>query len=259
MRIVSTILYKMETTIPLPLIPAVDLAVGLASGEGLARDQVGYLGCAYFTVGDETVDKILGFLQRHVSMKAYINATAVSDPEALVSLLDAGARILFLQESQLPAVKTYGDRIALAVSSTAATDIPAGGALVILGEGIEGAKAALKKLAVSKASPVFLVADSSNAETALTIAQGTSIIPIIPATKLTANNTSSDGKLSVPEIIASQWTSDRTDKLIPTVVTDEKGIALGLVYSSQESVAESLKTGTGTMEKILLNLESLLI
>jgi phosphoribosyl-ATP pyrophosphohydrolase/phosphoribosyl-AMP cyclohydrolase/histidinol dehydrogenase len=58
----------------------------------------------------------------------------------------------------------------------------------------------------------------------------------------------SQGKLSVAEIIAASWISDRADKLIPTVVTDEREISLGLVYSSQESLAESFKTGTGVYQ-----------
>lgn len=75
-----------------------------------------------------------------------------------------------------------------------------------------------------------------------------SAIPIFPATKLTISNTPSSGQVSIPELLAGEWVSDRTDKLVPTVVTDERGIALGLVYSSQESFAESLKTGTGVYQ-----------
>jgi len=39
--------------------------------------------------------------------------------------------------------------------------------------------------------------------------------------------------------------SDRPDGLWPTVVVDERGSALGLVYSSPESVAQAIETGTG--------------
>jgi phosphoribosyl-ATP pyrophosphohydrolase / phosphoribosyl-AMP cyclohydrolase / histidinol dehydrogenase len=54
--------------------------------------------------------------------------------------------------------------------------------------------------------------------------------------------------VSVPLLISTSWVSDRADKLVPTVVTDESGVALGLVYSSQKSVAETLKTGTGVYQ-----------
>ncbi|KAI9853208.1 MAG: trifunctional histidinol dehydrogenase [Vezdaea acicularis] len=42
--------------------------------------------------------------------------------------------------------------------------------------------------------------------------------------------------------------SDRDDGLIPTIVTNELGVALGLVYSSKASVEESLKTGRGVYQ-----------
>ena len=39
--------------------------------------------------------------------------------------------------------------------------------------------------------------------------------------------------------------TDRPDGLYATVVCDECGVALGLVYSSQESICESIQTGRG--------------
>jgi phosphoribosyl-ATP pyrophosphohydrolase / phosphoribosyl-AMP cyclohydrolase / histidinol dehydrogenase len=40
-------------------------------------------------------------------------------------------------------------------------------------------------------------------------------------------------------------TYDRKSGLYPTTVADERGVALGLVYSNKESIAEALKTGAG--------------
>lgn len=74
-----------------------------------------------------------------------------------------------------------------------------------------------------------------------------SAIPLIPVSELTFGEGSAD-MVSVPELIGKLWNSDRPDKLLPTVVTDESGVALGLVYSSQESLAETLKTGTGVYQ-----------
>ena len=42
--------------------------------------------------------------------------------------------------------------------------------------------------------------------------------------------------------------TDRPDGLYATVVVDERGHALGLVYSSPESIAESIRTGTGVYQ-----------
>ncbi len=42
--------------------------------------------------------------------------------------------------------------------------------------------------------------------------------------------------------------SDRNDGLWPTVVTDERGVALGLCWSSRESVREAIRSGRGTYQ-----------
>jgi phosphoribosyl-ATP pyrophosphohydrolase/phosphoribosyl-AMP cyclohydrolase/histidinol dehydrogenase len=52
-------------------------------------------------------------------------------------------------------------------------------------------------------------------------------------------------KQSAAEILAKMTVSDRQDGLIPTVVCDMQGIALGLVYSSKESVIAAIEQGKG--------------
>jgi len=54
-----------------------------------------------------------------------------------------------------------------------------------------------------------------------------------------------EGKLNLGQTFMSTVVSDRADGLFPTVVVDEQGISLGLVYSSLDSVVESFKTGKG--------------
>ncbi|KAG0206963.1 trifunctional histidinol dehydrogenase [Mortierella sp. GBA30] len=54
-----------------------------------------------------------------------------------------------------------------------------------------------------------------------------------------------DGKLNLGEAFMATVTSDRPDGLFPTIVVDEQGISLGLVYSSLESVVESFRTRKG--------------
>ena len=52
------------------------------------------------------------------------------------------------------------------------------------------------------------------------------------------------GKLSLADAFAAPLISDRPDGLWPTVVVNESGQALGLAYSSPESLSKSLHTGT---------------
>lgn len=233
----------METTIPLPLIPSLDLASQPYFETGLPRKQLSHLGSIFFVAKNETFDLVFDFLKGHTAVRTFVNAAALEESDIL-SLLDAGARCVFVKEEQAALLEKYGDRIGLAATS-AAPKVPAGGALIDLA----ASKALLKSFVDQKTSPVFLVTpEGSKAQETVTVAQELGVVPIVPATALTTENKDTDGKLSIPAIIGSQWASDRPDKLIPTVVTDERGVALGLVYSSQESISESLKTSTGVYQ-----------
>ena len=237
---------KMETTIPLPLIPSLDLASQPYFETGLPRKQLSHLGSIFFVAKTETFDLVFEFLKGHTAVRTFVNAAALEESDIL-SLLDAGARCVFVKEEQVASLEKYGDRIGL-VATSAASKVPAGGALIDF-EDAAASKALLKSFVDQKTSPVFLVTpEESKAQETVTIAQELGVVPIVPATALTMENKDTDGKLSVPAIIGSQWASDRADKLIPTVVTDERGVALGLVYSSQESISESLKTSTGVYQ-----------
>ncbi len=54
--------------------------------------------------------------------------------------------------------------------------------------------------------------------------------------------------LDLGDAISAPLVSDREDGLFPTVVSDEQGVALGLVYSSHQSIRESVRTQTGTYQ-----------
>ncbi len=53
------------------------------------------------------------------------------------------------------------------------------------------------------------------------------------------------GRLGLAEAFAAPLTSDRPDGLWPTVVVDERGIALGLCFSDLESLIAALEQGQG--------------
>lgn len=56
------------------------------------------------------------------------------------------------------------------------------------------------------------------------------------------------GRLELADAFAAPLHSDRSDGLWPTVVTDEHGVALGLTYSSAESLRQALETGRGVYQ-----------
>ena len=53
------------------------------------------------------------------------------------------------------------------------------------------------------------------------------------------------GRMDLGEALAAPLVSDRPDGLFPTVVCDERGVALGLVYSSRESIVTAVAERRG--------------
>lgn len=70
------------------------------------------------------------------------------------------------------------------------------------------------------------------------------VIFVIPDVQLTLGETSAT-QLNIADIFLAPIKSDRPDGLFPTVVSSETGHTLGLVYSSEASVKESIITGKG--------------
>jgi phosphoribosyl-ATP pyrophosphohydrolase / phosphoribosyl-AMP cyclohydrolase / histidinol dehydrogenase len=236
----------METTLPLPFLPSVDLGKGASESEnGLTRKQLSYLGCVHFEASRENIDTLLQFLQKHFSIEAFVDVTAFESTEDIVTILDAGARKVFVKSTQLEALSKFAERVIPLVEVqdiSSAAKYPNG---VYIASA--NTKELLDNLKGAKVSPIFIAASPEDLESSTTLAKEYPVIPIIPATSLTIG-TPSEGLVSVDALIGESWTSDREDKLVPTVVTDERGIALGLVYSSRESLAESIKTGTGVYQ-----------
>ena len=56
------------------------------------------------------------------------------------------------------------------------------------------------------------------------------------------------GRLDLADAIMAPLVSDRPDGLWPSVVVDERGTALGLVYSSRESIREAVRRRMGVYQ-----------
>ena len=70
---------------------------------------------------------------------------------------------------------------------------------------------------------------------------------VLPQSQLTLESTS-DSKLNIADAFLAPVTSDRSDGLFPTIVSSHTGQTLGLVYSSFESVKESIISGKGVYQ-----------
>ncbi|KAF9055388.1 histidine biosynthesis trifunctional-protein [Hymenopellis radicata] len=98
-------------------------------------------------------------------------------------------------------------------------------------------------------SDIYFLSTGSNAPSKLSIRQllGIKATLVIPSAQLTPGPSSS-AKINVADAFMAPLSSDRPDGLFPTVVCSETGQALGLVYSSTESVKESILTGKGVYQ-----------
>lgn len=241
----------METTLPLPFLVSVAIPPGLAGTEGLSREEVSCLGTVFLEVTPKNLDKIQHFLGQHnAEFLPFLDVTQLESKDDVLTLLDAGARKVFVKPDQLAEYTEYGSRVAPVVSKVNALNSASEHGLLIadfdhstceVGTFMEEARA--KKVQNLFIKPV----EGATLEHFIDVAAQIGAVPILPSTGLTTAKEASS-KLSVSKILCSTWSSDRPDKLIPTVVCDENGIALGLVYSSEESVGEALRTQTGVYQ-----------
>ncbi|KAI0975451.1 histidinol dehydrogenase [Xylaria arbuscula] len=241
----------METILPLPFLVSVAVPPGLASSEGLSREEVSCLGCVFFDATSNNLDKLLRLLQKHnAELHTFFDVSALESRDDIVSLLDHGARKVFVQPERLPDFSEYGERIVPVV--TKVNDITGAEKQLLLKDfdsrncDVAGFLASSK---VEKLPALFInpVADTVY-EHFVDICSQVKAIPVLPSTELTTKKDEAEKKLYIPKLFSTSWKTDRPDKLLPTVVCDERGVALGLVYSSEESVAESLRTQTGVYQ-----------
>ncbi|KAJ4271590.1 trifunctional histidinol dehydrogenase [Fusarium torreyae] len=233
----------METTLPLPFLVSITSPNEQAANDGLSRQEVALLGAPFY----ETASKDWG--RSSAGTNVHMDATSLSNPDDVVALLDGGVRTIFVPSETYLEYTEYGARVIPAVSTLDLSAATENGLLVKdfdvsssdINMFIQDAQAKKIKSLYLKPTP------KTDIEKFMEVAKKSSAIPIIPSTGLTTDKNDSS-RLSLSKVIASYWKSDRSDGLIPTVVTDDAGIALGLAYTSEESILEALRTQTGVYQ-----------
>ncbi|KAG5919251.1 imidazoleglycerol-phosphate dehydratase [Claviceps africana] len=240
----------METELPLPFLISVAVPPGLANLDGLTREEVSLLGNPFLQATPQIQEKLVRFFARHnYEFHAHIDATALDSPDDVVALLDRGARKVFVAPEALSRYADFGDRVLPVVSKP---DLSAASTHGLLINDFDLASPESQKFidAAQSSKPKNLYlrpVDGTPLEKFVEAAKQAHAIPILPSIRLTTDKSAAD-KLLLSEVIASHWKSDRPDGLIPTVVTDEAGVALGLAYTSNESILEALRTQTGVYQ-----------
>ncbi|KAI0390631.1 histidine biosynthesis trifunctional-protein [Xylariaceae sp. FL0594] len=241
----------METTLPLPFLIAVAVPPGLAQSEGLSREEVSCLGCVFLEATPKNLEKLIKLLNKHnAEFQTFFDATALDSRDDIVSLLDHGARKVFLQPERLPDFAEYGERVGSLITNLGQITGAQKHVLLKDFDGTSDDVAQFLKTSKADKLPSLYIKPGSGADYAKFVDTCSLLnaIPIIPSTKLTTKKDEADSKLFIPKLFSTSWKTDRPDQLLPTVVCDERGTALGLVYSSEESVAESLRTQTGVYQ-----------
>lgn len=235
---------------PLPFLVSVAVPPGLANSEGLSREEVSILACPFLDAKPQLLEKLGRFFQRHnAEFQAHLDVTSITSVDEVLSLLDRGARRVFVAPDQLPQYADLGARVFPVVSELDLSAASEHGLLIKdFDINASGLSKFIQDTETNKIKTLYIKpVEGTPLEEFISVAKKCNAIPILPSTGLTTDKADST-KLLLSKAIAGQWKSDRTDGLVPTVVTDEAGVALGLAYSSEESVLEALKTQTGVYQ-----------
>lgn len=239
-----------------PLLAAVDITATVESG--LTTTQLSYINNVYVDASESNYDTVLNYIVKNASQfQISVNVPSLQKEE-IISLLDAGAARVFTSYDQLQALKGTVDdsRLVLILEAAHQSREKIVDAISDTSVGVYAHKVTdmdfifgwLQEYGSNDRPPVYVsFVSAPKLEDVVTIGK-LSATPIVSNTLLTMDPAKDTSLLPVAEIFMAGVVSDRPDKLIATVVTDEQGVALGLVYSSNESVKESLRTGTGVYQ-----------
>ncbi|KAI9817130.1 MAG: trifunctional histidinol dehydrogenase [Pycnora praestabilis] len=231
-----------------------------SSEKGLELQSLPRLGGIFSSLTPEALDDACAKLQQlSSSVATHYDVTSFSLVDNIVDLLDAGATKVFVSYAQLKKLEKANnvnlDRIVLTIAggkhgtkeqiTEAVGDTTAG---IYFHETQDPGlvEAWLNEYGTDRA-PVYVSFANPTEDIAVKSAQ-LSAIPIIPASLLTIDSKANPDLIPVSTLILANAKSDRPDGLYSTIVTDERGIALGLVYSSAESISESLRTKRGVYQ-----------
>jgi phosphoribosyl-ATP pyrophosphohydrolase/phosphoribosyl-AMP cyclohydrolase/histidinol dehydrogenase len=156
-----------------------------------------------------------------------------SDVDSALDILDGGASKVIIPRDALALVE----------------GVDASRVLVTADQPVPGASGiyTTKDVAAVKGVEVFYAPSDLAPEMVSALSKSTSHTLVLPTASLSLSPSSS--LIDVTALYTSTLISDRPDGLFPTVVTSyTSGRSLGLVYSSTESIAETLRSGRGVYQ-----------
>ncbi|KAJ5711802.1 Histidine biosynthesis trifunctional-protein [Penicillium malachiteum] len=196
---------------------------------------------------------------RHLDV--FVDATSVSSAGDLVDILNAGAAKIFISIDQLNALSQEqsapSSRLIVNAFSTDQLEAVLSWTRENASERTDISVCTEPSAATTAATILNISSDSSRlfinygekeiVEGPLKQIMQEGAIAIIPSNLLTVER-DAPGQLSAAKLLFSRAVTDQANGLYATSVTDERGSCLGFVWSSDESVAEALRTGTGVYQ-----------
>lgn len=236
-----------------PFLAAIDLASYHGVEQIQASKELAYAGGLVATVTTSNIDAAFTLLKDTVArFSVYLVVFGLESQQDIIDLLDAGAAKVFVRSQQAADLKNVKGldltRVVYCPTAsvgedTQAVDGTSFGLFLQNVASVEHVSSILKELGRNR-PPVYISKQQITEKEAVELG-GQDAVPIIPAAQLTTDPEPSADHVRVASLLLAQVSSDRPDGLYTTLVTDERGVALGLVYSNEESVAESLRTGRG--------------
>ena len=250
---------------------SIDLKNLPSSGDnGITLKTISYLHRIHITATPETQQDAIAFLRKNLNhYTVYCDCTALESLEDITTLLDNGGAKVFVTPWQMKAIvedrllvgQDLGRLIVSFDNSTfdgkpedtaksilskikaSIPDTPIG----ILIQGVRDWKLldAMNRMSKSEHYHDRYVILAHDIQNNYCRAVKDGHVAIIPASGLTINPKKYPDLVSAHVLITSAMRSDRPDGLFPTIVTDENGISLGLVYSNVKSIEVALQTGRG--------------
>lgn len=234
----------------LPFLASVDLAnyIGIAD----VSQEALYAGGIFAVITAETLSDAFRLLKDTVGRyEVCLEVSNVQRQEDIVDLLDAGAAKIFVSEDQASGFENLPNvdksRIVYCRDGSqreilSQTENGRSGVYICFSS--EDGIRTIQNNAGSDIASVYVSMDGVNETEAIELVkEGCTII--LPVKLLTLDHEAVPGLIRVASLLLAHSSSDRADGLFTTLVTDERGIALGLVYSNAESIAESLRSGRG--------------
>ncbi|KAL9115846.1 MAG: hypothetical protein Q9227_000214 [Pyrenula ochraceoflavens] len=217
----------------------------------------------------ESSQKVTSFIQQYFSLLAiYLDVRQLKTYNEVVDLLNAGASKVFVTFEQLKVLSQEPtitpDRLVLTISpNNPQTDI--GKLKEFLQnnsqwkssewafngdkgkEYVDSVLAELENYPPNPDQTIYVGIDKlESGEELLHKYPGDSII--VSSENLTFDKSQDAALISVTDLFLAGAIPDRKNGLYATNVVDERGNALGFVWSSRESVAEAFRTGTGVYQ-----------